>query len=564
MDVVFKNLNFEISLNVFSSINLIYISNSNLAYSDEKIEMTITSEKGHTGRFFQVDRKVFENISVAENIFISNYPRKFFNLFIDKKKILSESEKILNIFGLSSILKKNISELSKEELFVLKLSSFYKEIKNDKLVVFPASIDLYDKSIKKYFKLFLEHLVKENKRVFIFTSSFDFEEYRMEFLINFINDSGDLKYISSKVFLNNPRYFENFILNKNIHKSLFSSLDELGNENDISSLKEKINIEAKKLFSCDACFAVFFDRDNHKNSLYDNSNYVILKNEHLDSDSLKIFNSRDFIGENIKCSSRINTIIINPIFSKKKHIGSLVMLYKINLFPSLQGRQLIYERFKTPLKLFSRHISIFLENTTTSSNHLILNEAHHRIKNNLQSIVNLVEVEKSIATSEDTIEVLNKVTNRINSISLIHKKLCYKSNYAETLNLKEIIEDLIKLHEGFLKGVETELSLKDYYYPYNKVVSLSLAFSEIISNSIKYSFNDPTIVSKFIIKMFSTFNYYYFIIQDRGSVNIPRESSKDSFGLSLIKGLIGHDLKGEFTFEIYENSSKALIKIPKH
>ncbi len=564
MDIVFKNLNFEISLNVFSNINIIYISNSNLAYSNEKVEMAIDSEKSHTGRFFQMDRKVFENISVSENIFVSNYPKKYFNLFIDKKKMVSESEQILNIFGYSSILKKDVSELSKEELFVLKLSSFYTETKKDKVIVFPASIDLYDKSIKKYFNLFIEHLVKENKRIFIFTSSFDFEEYNMEFLINFINDSGNLKYISSKVFLNNPRYFENFILNKNIHKSLFSSLDELGNENDISSLKEKINIEAKKLFSCDACFAVFFDRDYNKTSLYDRSNYVVLKNEHLDSDTLKIFNSRDFIGENIKCSSRINTLIINPIFSKKKHIGSLIMLYKINLFPSLQGKQIIYEKFKPPLKLFSRHISIFLENTTTSSNHLILNEAHHRIKNNLQSIVNLVELEKSMATSGDTIEVLNKVTNRINSISLIHKKLCYKSNYAETLNLKEIIEDLIKLHEGFLKRVEIDLSLKDYYYPYNKVVSLSLVFSEIISNSIKYSFDDSSIISKFTIKMFSTFNYYYFVFRDRGSENTPSISSKDSFGLSLIKGLIGHDLKGEFAFEIYRNGSKATIKIPKH
>ncbi len=564
MDIVFKNLNFEISLNVFSNINIIYISNTNLAYSDEKIEMVITSEKNYSGIFFQIDRKIFENISVAENIFISNYPKKFFNLFIDKRRLIGESEQILKIFGLSSILKKNVLDLSKEEVFVLKLASFYTEIKNDKIVVFPAALDLYDKSLKKYFDLFIEHLVKENKRIFIFTSSFDFEEYKMEFLINFINDNGNLKYISNKMFLNNPRYFENFILNKNIHKSLFSSLDELGNENDLTSLKEKINIEAKKLFSCDACFAVFFDRDYNKNSLYDNTNYVVLKNDHLDSETLKIFNSRDFIGENIKCSSRINTLIINPIFSKRKHIGSLIMLYKINLFPSLQGKQVVYEKFKAPLKLFSRHISIFLENTTTSSNHLILNEAHHRIKNNLQSIVNLVELEKSIAKSEDTMEVLNKVTNRINSISLIHKKLCYKSNYAETLNLKEIIEDLIKLHKGFLKGVEIDLSLKDYYYPYNKVVSLSLVFSEIISNSIKYSFDESSIASKFTIKMFSTFNYYYFVFKDRGSENISAQGSTESFGLSLIKGLIGHDLKGEFTFEIYRNSSKATIKIPKH
>lgn len=564
MEIIFKSLSFEISLNIFNNINFIYMSNANLAYSDEKIEMTITSEKKISGNTFQIERQVFENISVAENIFLSNYPRKFFNLFIDRTRLIDESRQILSIFGLSSILKKEVQDLSKEELFVLKLSSFYSDIKMDKVVVFPASLDLCDRSIKKYFSVFIDHLVKENKKVFIFTNSLNFEDYTTEFLINFMNDNGNLKYISNNMFLNNPKYFENFIFNKNIHKSLFSSLDELGNENDFSSLKKKINIEAKKLFSCDTSFAVFFDRDNNDNSLYDSGNYVILKNEHLKSQELKIFNFRDFVDEKIKCSSRINTLIINPIFSKKKHIGSLIMLYKINLFPSIQGKQIIFEKFKAPLKLFSRHISIFLENTTTSSNHLILNEAHHRIKNNLQSVVNLVELEKSMATSKDTVEVLNKVTNRINSISLIHKKLCYKSNYAETLNLKEIIEDLIKLHEVFLRGVEIELSLKDYYYPYNKVVSLSLVISEIISNSIKYSFNELAGDKRLTIKMFSTFDYYYFIFKDMGSENKVSTKTTDTFGFTLIKGLISHDLKGDFSFNIHKNGSESIIKIPKH
>ena len=63
--------------------------------------------------------------------------------------------------------------------------------------------------------------------------------------------------------------------------------------------------------------------------------------------------------------------------------------------------------------------------------------------------------------------------------------------------------------------------------------------------------------------MSSTFNYYYFIFKDKGTNNSTKNKKNNSFGLSLIKGLINHDLKGTFHFKIYENNSKSIIKIPK-
>lgn len=563
MNITFSNTTFEIKLNVFSNVNIIYINNTILTYSNNEISLSIDSKKNIKGKFFDPNINIFNNISVAENIFIKNYPKIFFNLFIDKKRNLLESSNILKIFNCESLLSKDTSALTKEEIFVVKLASFYTDIKKYKVIAFPVFMDLYNDKVKDYFYKFLDHLVKENKKIFIFTNNFYFESYQREFLINFIGETETLKYITSKMFFNNPKYFENFLLNKNIHKSLFSSLDKIDKEDDISTLKEKVVDEAKKLFSCDTCFSVFFDIDHNINSLYDRTNYITFRDKHLKSNKLIIYNTRDFLLEGIKSSSKINTIVINPIFSKKKHVGVLVMVYRIDLLLNLQEKNLIYNKFKAPLKLFSRHISMFLENTTTSNNHLILNEAHHRIKNNLQSIINLVDIEKSITSSIETKETLDKITNRINSISLVHKKLCYSTNYAETLNLREIIEELIKSNNVFLHNVDIDLYLKDFFYPHTKAVSLSLVFNELISNSIKHSFTDKNISSNLTIKMSSTFNYYYFIFKDKGTNNSTKNKNNNSFGLSLIKGLINHDLKGTFHFKIYENNSKSIIKIPK-
>lgn len=559
MEVFFSNSQFEISLNKSSEVNLIYMNNSNIAYSQEDI--TFSSKQG-LGTLFNINTTLFPNISIGENIFLNNYPKKFFNLFINERELYRKTIDILRVFRLKEIISSPISSLKKEELFALKLANCYvQSIKSD-FIVFPASIDLIDTPSRKFFNMYLEFLSSINKKVFIFTNNFNFDTYKNNFTINFIGDNGTIKAISNKIFYKNKKYFETFILNKNIHESIFSSLDELQVEDDFISLKGKIEVEGKKIFSCDSSFAVFFDRDFNKNILSDTNHYIILKKDHLKSKAISLYSNQDFIKEHIKCSNKINTIIISPIHSKKKHIGAFIMLYRIKLFNSSQSKKTVYDNFKAPLELFSRHISIFVENTTTSNNHLILNEAHHRIKNNLQSVINLIEVEKSSMADDNNIEVLDKVGRRINSIALIHNKLCYKTNYAETLNIKEIIEELIELNRGFLNGVHINLLLKDYYYPYNKVISLSLIFNEIITNSIKYSFNDSRIDSSLSIKMFSSFHYNYFIFGDRGSKNTSNTSTS-SFGTTLMKGLVKHDLKGEFTMTIDENTSKAIIKIPK-
>ena len=123
---------------------------------------------------------------------------------------------------------------------------------------------------------------------------------------------------------------------------------------------------------------------------------------------------------------------------------------------------------------------------------ILLKEVHHRVKNNLQIINSLINLQSSYTNDEKSVELFREIRNRIRTISLIHEKL-YKSKDYRKINIKEyinmLVENLIDTY-SFNKTIDLKLDLEVQYFNLNTIIPLGLILNEIISNSFKYAFNE--------------------------------------------------------------------------
>ncbi|MGB9927803.1 MAG: PAS domain-containing sensor histidine kinase [Methanosarcina sp.] len=125
-------------------------------------------------------------------------------------------------------------------------------------------------------------------------------------------------------------------------------------------------------------------------------------------------------------------------------------------------------------------------------------EIHHRIKNNLQVISSLLDLQaekfknKECVSDSEVLEAFKESQDRVISIALIHEEL-HEGGGANTLNfspyLKRLVENLFQTYRLGNKDIKlfTELE-KDVFFDMDTAVPLGLIVNELVSNSLKHAF----------------------------------------------------------------------------
>jgi two-component sensor histidine kinase len=171
----------------------------------------------------------------------------------------------------------------------------------------------------------------------------------------------------------------------------------------------------------------------------------------------------------------------------------------------------------------------------------LIKEVHHRVKNNLQIVISLLDSQSSSLLDEDALGVLRESRHRMHSISLVHQKL-YQDENLTGINIKDYISELI----GFLKDsfgtgkrIRFEYDVDPLLFDVSQVVPLALILNEAITNSIKYAFaNQSECVISIRVKE-TTEDNVEISIADNGC-GLPLDFDIDScttLGMNLISGL---------------------------
>lgn len=221
---------------------------------------------------------------------------------------------------------------------------------------------------------------------------------------------------------------------------------------------------------------------------------------------------------------------------------------------------LLYKNYKQ--KQFANytitHKNELLQHLLTEKEWL-LKEVHHRVKNNLHTVICLLESQAAYLEN-DALKAIENSQNRIFAMSLIHQKL-YQSEDIKTIQMTTYIPELVQSLENsfdIADQVLFRLTIDPIKLGLSHAIPLGLIINEAVTNSIKYAFPNNR-QGEISISLTNYGARVKLEMADNG-MGIPgtvSESEGGSFGLELMKGL-SNDIDAEITFEV-SNGTRIII-----
>jgi two-component sensor histidine kinase/sensor domain CHASE-containing protein len=143
--------------------------------------------------------------------------------------------------------------------------------------------------------------------------------------------------------------------------------------------------------------------------------------------------------------------------------------------------------------LFIRDVTAEKKAGDAQRKEILLKEIHHRVKNNLQVISSLLDLQARASGDAHTKALLDESRGRLRAMSLIHEKL-YQVEAAAGVPMREYIGELVvQLRNSFLAdpdAVETRVDAEAISLDMDLAVPCGLIIHELVSNALKYAFPD--------------------------------------------------------------------------
>lgn len=163
----------------------------------------------------------------------------------------------------------------------------------------------------------------------------------------------------------------------------------------------------------------------------------------------------------------------------------------------------------------------------------LMREVHHRVKNNLQLIINLIEL------SEDN-DFNQSLINRIHTVATYHNMM-YLGNHISEVNTKsyllELVDNIVQCDYS-LYPVDLNLNIESIKLSLDTLIPLGLIINELITNSLKYA--QPNEKKILINISLSSIKDNFFLLQysDNGIVQNPVVKKQKGFGFFIIETMV--------------------------
>jgi len=187
---------------------------------------------------------------------------------------------------------------------------------------------------------------------------------------------------------------------------------------------------------------------------------------------------------------------------------------------------------------------------------VLLQEIHHRVKNNLQVISSLLNLQSGYLECPQASDIFKDSQHRVRSMALIHEKLYRSENLAE-IDFGEYIQDLaaylFRSQNASSRGITLTVQAEHVFLDVDAAVPCGLIVNELVSNTLKHAFpNGQTGESQ--IAMRADANHHVTLIVSDNGVGFPPEldfGQTESLGLQLVNTLVDQ-LDG--TIELYHKN----------
>lgn len=295
-----------------------------------------------------------------------------------------------------------------------------------------------------------------------------------------------------------------------------------------NGLKEQIRDFSAMLVS------FYEDQQMHKKALSYQKLYQVYQDSLVNKNNIQKIEQLKSGYEIDKRESEIG--LLNTINTNQKRtvilliIGSLLLL----LFVSL-----LYfgnKKIKKTNQILSSQKNIITKREQEKA--LLLRELNHRVKNNLQMISSLLNLQSHELTGHPAKEAIMSGKYRVEALSLVHRKL-YQEGLDTKIRVKEYIEELVLgLFHGYDAKFKPDFEIDDISINIDMAIPLALIINELIINSLKYAYkNIDHPILKIVMSQKSNDSLDVQII-DNGIGFTAIKNKKNSFGIKLITSLI--------------------------
>lgn len=204
------------------------------------------------------------------------------------------------------------------------------------------------------------------------------------------------------------------------------------------------------------------------------------------------------------------------------------------------------------LTAIGSHAAIAIENAKLVVKSAVIQEMHHRVKNNLQTIASLLRLQMHYAKTDSVETVLQESINRILSIAAVHEVL--SRDEMDAVSIRKVAENILAATRQSLvlpgKKVETSLQGPDILLPPAKATSVALILNELIQNAVEHGFKD--IDEGEIRVAFSEGEREIELEVVNDGTPLPDDFDlrrNRNLGLQIVESLVRDDLHGKFMLE---------------
>jgi PAS domain S-box-containing protein len=186
---------------------------------------------------------------------------------------------------------------------------------------------------------------------------------------------------------------------------------------------------------------------------------------------------------------------------------------------------------------------------------ILLKEIYHRVKNNLQVISSLLNLQSARVLDQEAVKAFRESQQRVRSIALIHEKLYQSDNLAQ-VNLANYIRDLAAFAFQSLDSTQGAIRLivqaENIFFNIDTAIPCGLILNELISNALKHAFPGGR-RGELRIELFQSPDRRFTLVVSDNGIGIPADIDPrctDTLGLQLVMSLVDQ-LRG--TLDVYRD-----------
>ncbi|MDX1415315.1 MAG: GAF domain-containing protein [Candidatus Promineifilaceae bacterium] len=210
----------------------------------------------------------------------------------------------------------------------------------------------------------------------------------------------------------------------------------------------------------------------------------------------------------------------------------------------------------------ANQMALAIENAQLKTNTAMVREMHHRVKNNLQTIAMLMQLQVYETDNPDTREALETNIHRVRSIASVHEVLSEKGYHL--VNVKDVIGRITSATAETMvtPGQDVTINVRGraMSLPSRAATALALVINELVQNALEHAFSGRP-VGQIDISLGRSPEEYIILVSDNGH-GLP-ENIRPNLGLEICETLVREDLHGQIKFNRLQRGTEVSIRVPR-